>query len=314
LSFISEFLIEYDKVPPDHHPGKMARTHRFSRPRRKPRRTARRRKGLVPRRVLRKPRRIARRIKSNLEVKTQVHDIRVDELQYNVGSELGGPANSVCLLAGLFGGDNATASLVSTGLLPGTGCDNIIGCWSTPAFPTSMKLDISYKELDIVDGYSAPNPNLRVIHGFYMNTGDKMNAGLGNTATWIANIRSALLRELFDSDYSADYLMYTQKSRNIKVLSDRLIRPKRSNQLQVPADATSTSIVSPNSQLRYKWPHSKMKTRLQPTIDSMVPPNPRMVPNNAWIPFLLLLAPGLSNLQTGHLRIRSVTKAYFHDA
>jgi len=280
----------------------------------------RRRRGLVPRRVLRRripARRSARRIKSNLEVKSQVHDIRTMSFGYHVGSESLGPSNSLCLLAGLFGGDYPVAADVTTGLIPGTGCTDVIGCWTTPAYPSSMKLDISYKELVFTEEpeqVAFPNPNLRIIHGFYKNTGDKMNADLASNATWIHAVRVALLRELFDSDFTADYLAYTQKSRNIKILSDKLIRPRKPNAVAGPA-TTSSAIYSPNSQLSYKWPHSKHKTRLQPTVQAGVePPLARMVPHNQWVPFLLLLAPGILTAESGALIVRSVTKAYFNDA
>jgi len=268
-----------------------------------------------------RPRRSARQgvvnLKSTLEVKFQEHAIRTDNVAYMDGSELAGPSNSLCLLAGLFGGDYATPDDVSTGLIPGTGCTDVVGCWSTPAYPSSMKLDIDYKALAIVDNQAFPQPNLRILHGFYKNTGDKMDADLASNATWIASIRAALLKELFDSDYTADFLAYTQKSRNIKILSDRLILPRKSIAHQLVPDSTMiTKVMSPNSQLSYKWPHSKFKSRLSPTIQAGSDPVfARMVPHNQWVPFLLMLAPGLpADAAYGHLVVRSVTKAYFHDA
>jgi len=264
-----------------------------------------------------------RRLRSNLEVKTQQHAVRSDNLGFHAGSDAFGPSNSLCLLAGLFGGNNINAASVSTGLIPGTGCTDIIGCYSTPAYPSSMKLDIDYKTLEYVVDEAFPNPNLRVLHGFYKNTGDKMSADLTNNATWIDSIRVALLKELFDSDYTADYLAYTQKSRNIKILSDRVIRPKRSVSSFVPqgfdpagqVEALGVGIVAPNTHLSFKWPHSKHKTRLHLTHQAESDPAiERMVPHNQWIPFLLCLVPGLPSAAYGHLTVRSVTKAYFNDA
>lgn len=284
----------------------------FSRRRSKPAKRARR--GV--RRAVRPSR---RRLKTNQEVKSSIHEVRVDELGFMAGSVAAGPANSLCLLAGLFGGDKDVAADVSTGLVPGAGCFDIVGCFITPAYPSSMKLDISYKELVVVDGEAYPNPNLRVMHGFYKNTGDKMSADLTNNSTWIKSVRVALLKELFEADYTADYLAYTRKSRNIKILSDRLIRPKKAVAVQMP-HSDSSSIVAPNSQLKYKWPHSKVKTRMAQSQESGVDPRVRMVPHNLWVPFLLMLVPGIPadigdppTDTYGHLRVRSVTKAYFND-
>lgn len=267
----------------------------------------------------RRRRKLARRIKNNLEVKTQTHAVRVDELGFHGGTVHVGPSNSLVLLAGLFGGhDSVTPADTTTGLIPGNGCEDVIGCYTTPAYPSSMKLDISYKELQVVAGSSFPNPNLRIIHGFYKNTGDKIGADLTSNSTWINAIRITLLKELFDSDYDSDYLAYTQKSRNIKILSDRLIRPRKATAVQLPLGTEPgefiSAILAPNSQLSYKWPHSKYKTKLVGTVDTSAFTNTRMVPHNAWVPFLLALAPGIATAGHGHLRVRSVTKAYFNDA
>ena len=186
-----------------------------------------------------------------------------------------------------------------------------------------MKLDINYKTLTYIVDQPFPNPNLRILHGFYKNTGDKMSADLTNNATWIDSIRVALLRELFESDYNADYLAYTQKSKNIKLLSDRVIRPKKSVAVAVqqgfdPAgqvEALGVGIVAPNTHLSYKWRHKKRKTRMVQSTTAGVPPvAERMLPHNLWIPFILLLVPGLTEAGLGHLTVRSVTKAYFNDA
>jgi len=298
---------------------------RFKRPRttvgsrKRGRRTGSFRHRRVGRRRVHPARRTARRLKNNLEVKTQTHQVREDNLGFHAGSATYGPANSLCLLAGLFGGNDLTPANVNTGLVPGTGCYDIIGCWSTPAYPTSMKLDIDYKNLIEVAGETFPNPNLRIIHGFYKNTGDKMSADLTSNATWINSIRVALLKELFDSSYAADYLVYTQKSRNVRILSDKLIRPRKAVAVQVTG-TTTTGIRAPNTQLSLKWPHSKLKTRLVPSTQAgSNPVTERMMPHNSWIPFMLALAPGIPEGPAmpgdyGHLTVRSVTKAYFNDA
>lgn len=304
----------------------MARSFRFKRKRvgpfgRHPR--ARRPRGVKRRRSTRarvKRRRPAKR--ANLEVKTQTHDIRSDTVAFSGGSSAHGPANSLLLLGGLFGGrDIHDTASTTTGITPGTGCHGLIGCYITPAYPSSMKLDINWKTLQLVAGKPFPNPNLRIIHGFYKNTGDKMDASLVDNFSWIDAIRSHLLKELFDSNYDADYLEYTQKSRNIKILSDRYIRPKRATAVQVPDNTTvPTSIIAPNQELSYKWPHKKMKTRLMPSVflTHDTPPVPGtqevMMPHNLWVPFLLCLAPGLTETGFGAVTVRSVTKAYFHDA
>lgn len=296
-------------------------------PRRPPSRKKRRFRGLVPRRILRRrrgrvhPSRRNRVKKSNLEVKFHQHAVRADQLGAHAGSAAFGPSNSLTLLAGLFGGNFGDPGDVTTGLIPGTGCTDIIGCWTTPAYPTSMKLDISYKQLTYVTGEPYPNPNLRILHGFYKNTGDKMNADLTTTASWITSIREALLRELFDSDYDADFLAYTKKSRNIRILSDKLIRPRKSVAVQVaqgfdPAGqvaADGVGIVAPDSHLSYKWPHSKHKSRMELSHQA-VSGDDRMVAHNSWVPFLLMLVPGITSAGHGYLSVRSVTKAYFHDA
>ena len=271
-------------------------------------------------------RRVKRRSakRRNLEVKTQTHAVRIDELKYGGGSALLGPSNSVVLMAGLFGGRNGDDTpLTSTGLTPGTGCNGLIGCYVTPAYPSSMKLDIDYKTIVPVNGNAYPNPNLRIIHGFYKNTGDKMNASLADNFAWVDEVRANLLKELFDSDYDADYLAYTQKSRNVKILSDRVIRPKKSVAVQIPVDLDVNhpqAIIAPNQELSYKWPHKKFKTKLEPSVFLVpgTPPVPGtvevMMPHNLWVPFLLALAPGLTATGFGNIKIRSVTKAYFHDS
>ena len=130
----------------------------------------------------------SRLTKYNGEVKfKEVETHLTSDLMFNHGSSTAGPANSLVLLNGLFGGDpSATTGDAIPGIAQGLGSSNVVGSWLTPAYPDSMKCTLDYHTLipDATFGY--PAINVRQVTGFIKSTGNKVNATTATPGDWLA--------------------------------------------------------------------------------------------------------------------------------
>ena len=75
----------------------------------------------------------------------EVLTMKTGQLIHTQGSALNGPANSLILLNGMFGGhpNGGTGDFVP-GVTQGVGDTSVIGNWYTPAYADSMKATLDY--------------------------------------------------------------------------------------------------------------------------------------------------------------------------
>jgi hypothetical protein len=256
----------------------------------------------------------SRRTKYNSEIKfKEVLTHLPSDLSHHEGSELLGPANSLILLNGLFGGNpTAVSGDAVPGLTQGVGNTAVVGNWITPAYADSMKCTLDYSTLAETDSAM----NVRQVTGFIKNTGNKVNATLTNPGDWLIDIYKMVKKELFESEFSADFLSFSQKSRMIEITSSKMIIPKKA---QLVASGTSAHVHwCPPSQVYTKHQNKAFKQRLTNCTDEASVTAKSVVPHDSWIPFTMFLAPELSAASSGgvvgKITVKSVTKAWFRDA
>lgn len=254
--------------------------------------------------------------KYNVEIKSITNPKKSLRLEFNAGSDADGPANSLCILSGLFGGDTSNTQAPNPGMLRGTGCDQLIGCWIQEAYNHSLKFTLDYNTLQVDGAGTFPSCNVEVIHGMVMNTGAKMGVDPStmNSTAWLTAIESNVRKELHRTGFSADHLNYVEQNRRVKVLKRYTVRPKPSQAIIIEGTSVPTKTLAPPYHGQYKFPHNKMKTRL---VESKLvhpdDPPPEWVPNSLWIPFTLILAPEITSA-TGYIQVETISKCYLRDA
>lgn len=269
----------------------------------------------------------SRRTVANGEVKFKevVGHVNTDVLQHNEGSALAGPGNSVIFLGGQFGGQpiEPTAGTDAVpGLTQGVGETNVLGNWYTPAYPDSMKLKIDYSSLADGSGYATNGVNVRVVTGFIKVTGNCANLSLTNPASFLQACYALARRELYESQFSASHLTFTKNSHLIQVLSDKKIKPGRSQLVSwerkteaTPVTATEVQNFCPPSLVHVRHPQKVTKRRLTPTTDTDSVALNSVVPYDEHIPFTMVMCEGLTGASgEGGITCSAVTKAWFRDA
>lgn len=229
-------------------------------------------------------------------------------LSANTGSVVNGPANSeICLPAGFSAN---TVCTDSNGTLY-----NISGSWLKPVYnyTTKVKVDFSgiVKHADNVSGL-----NLRCHHGLIKMTAVKAieGSGWGSQANFQTEVLKLIKENLYESNISADYLDYSQKNRNVKVIKSFDVVPDRRRMIRMDMleDSSTGSLTSVNTPppkcFTIHHPCPRMKTRVAKTSDSAAFP----VLENLWIPWVMLTCSQLTT-NSGHFNVDYSSRMYFTD-
>jgi hypothetical protein len=200
----------------------------------------------------------------------------------------------------------------------GTGCSALIGCFIRPLYCT-QKFKISFKGLDLDKTVVNSGLKLRCRSGWIRNTGAKAGASVSTTSTAWQNLINVMVhKELQDADFDADYLQFTRKNRNIMVVKDSFLKPKLNQRVGVDAgDLTGNTAVesyAPEICFTINWDKTRgwlrNKTRLEPTGSHPT----QLVLHNQFIPFVYFSCEQLTNVNEGHIEVKSSSRYYFTDA
>ncbi len=238
------------------------------------------------------------------EIKQAVSGSNSSICEFAAGAASTGPSNSLVILPILFEGTAKTPDF--DGLAQGNRAINeVTGNYITLAYPTTMKLRVEWHQLTVDNGQLV-TCNARLITGYIKTTGYKSGHDLSSYSSWTAANRATAYKFLYEAGFDADFLTFTKKSKDVVVHSNRLIAPElKSYGAMLAANQVA---VPPPTQLTVKFVDTAAKTKLSITGDG------KMVPNDSWIPFALVLAPRLTSADDGHIRVGSVSRSYYSDA
>lgn len=232
-----------------------------------------------------------RRARAALQYNVEMHQWSLEGYQtsmsHNGASAVLGPKNTKIFLPAGFHEDTLNQAAN--------------GVWMCPKFLKS-KLTVSFDNLAVhadTHGLTA-----RLYHGRVKITLAKVGAGatMNNQAAFAAECLTIIKRELFDSEYSSDFLDFKQKNRNIKIDGKWNIVP---NQNQIAH--ASGSWVAPMKHYNVQHVVPKIKTRVElGTLDH----KPLLM--NLWIPFIAVSCDTLT-ANTGTLDIGHSSKLYYTD-
>ena len=211
-------------------------------------------------------------------------------------------------------GFNSTTSHISQG----TGCSALVGCFIRPLY-CSQKFKISFANIDTDQAVTNNGLKLRCRSGWIRNTGAKAGASVAtDSAAWQTLINVMVHKELQDADMDADYLQYVRKSRNIMIVKDSYLKPKLNQRMGVDGYDSNIShqhnSYAPEIHFTINWNKTKgwlsNKTRLEPTGSHPT----QLVLHNQFVPFVYFSCEQLTNLNQGHIQVKSSSRYYFSDA
>ena len=187
--------------------------------------------------------------------------------------------------------------------------ESVNGKWLTPKWLKS-KFRISFDRIIPDHADSAKGFNLWMIQGVIKTTGDKSGSDSSSYANWTADILNVVGKNLVDSDFDSDYLEFTRKNRNVKIIKKRLIRPKRNQSVRqaIIASTDGESYTAPPPMclsVNHELPNFK-----QYTITNNDETRPIM--NNCYIPFVAFMCNELTR-DTGTFTIEQSSRFYYND-
>jgi hypothetical protein len=225
-------------------------------------------------------------------------------LSQNAGSALLGPKNSTIMLSGMF---HASHTVTDSSGAPYV----IDGNWMKFVYGNTSKVRITFNNI----AFHADNKqglNLRFHHGLLKVTPDKFNATLTTQADWVAAIEVELRKQLYESDMCADFLDYSLKNRNIKLLNSFDVKPNRNHMIRKDEEMGTDHIKDfsspPPVTFKINHPTPQMKTRVAYTADT----NPVPVPHNLWVPFMVASCSQMTS-NSGSFNIEYTSRSYFTD-
>lgn len=249
-----------------------------------------------------------------MEYPAQTHDIAIKP-----ASAVNGPKNSWVVPCGLYsynpsGNTGGVLYTKKTGLQQGTDCEEVQGCWITEAYPSVIRWRITFEQIVPIDN-QWPSISVRVIHGVYKNTLEKLGASTHNAPTSINEGLVHLKEELFNSQVSSDHLEFPEKNRRIQILSDKRHYPGDLQLFSVDntAGAAYRNMPPPLEGI-FRFPHHALKQKLM-KMENPGPQELNMCPFFSWIPFTVFMCDELMSDQTAQqkLTLSYATKYYFRD-
>lgn len=181
------------------------------------------------------------------------------------------------------------------------------GNWICPKFLTS-KFRISFDKIVADHADSRKGFNIWLYHGVIKNTGAKNGARVDTQANWTTDIKTLVGSELVQSAFSSDYLDFTQKNRNVKIIKKQLLRPSRNNTIRKAIIAgTSEEVYTAPSPMcmtiNHEVPNFKQRVE-HASADPLL--------NNMYIPFVAVCCDELT-ANTGTITVEQSSRFYFSD-
>lgn len=228
-------------------------------------------------------------------------------LQHQAGTALLGPANSKIFLPAMW--NQHTTQTDSAGTTY-----NLNGNFMKPVYSHTCRFRVSYNHItNHADNYQGLN--LYCIQGLVMTTMDKVNAG--HVYSTLADFETAVLTEIkktvFESGGAglSDPLDYVSKNRNIKILKNFQIKPRRNDMI-----LNDHTLASAGKQLQLSFPPPNVITLTHPTPSRKTrvqkDSNAQAIPVNLWLPFTMFVCPQLT-ANSGHFAIEHSGRMYFTD-
>ncbi len=187
------------------------------------------------------------------------------------------------------------------------------GQWLTPKYLTS-KFRISFDKIVADHADSRKGFNIWLYHGVIKNTGSKNGARVDSQANWTTDIETLVGQELVNSDFSSDYLDFTQKNRNVQIIKKQMLKPSRDNTIRKAIIAgTSEEVYTAPSPIcmtiKHQVPNFKQRYA-RPNIGTSALIDPLL--NNMYIPFVAVCCDELTR-NTGTITVEQSSKFYFTD-
>ena len=220
----------------------------------------------------------------------------------------------------VFGQNDATASIPANFQLHMpcmfNAADGIVArnpdSWLTPKWLKS-KFRISFDNIVADHADSRKGFNLWMIQGVVKSTGEKSGADTTQDySDWCADIKAMVGKQCLESDMTANYLDFTKKNRNIRIIQKKLIRPSRNSTVRKAVLATTDgeSYTAPSPvclSINHALPNFKQRTT---TADqgSLLKP----ILNQSYVPFVAFYCNELTR-DTGSFTIEQSSRFYYTD-
>lgn len=232
-------------------------------------------------------------------------------LTNNAASQAGGPKNSLLLQPAGFHG--------STTITDGDGNPySILGNFIKPVYGWITKVRVSFQNI----ASHADNKMglvLRLHHGVVKVAMNKTAFSFSGHSAFASAASGEVLRQLYDSNITSDFLDYTKKNRDVKINGSFIVKPNRSNMIRTDYLAVTNTVPSttdtiksynapPPKEYVIHHPVPKMKTRIQK--DGTAPHFP--MPLHLWMPFTILTCDQLTG-NSGHFDVEHSSRLYFTD-
>lgn len=239
---------------------------------------------------------------ASMEKKILTCPIKTVTLRNLAGSKVNGPKNSIILQCQGF-------SPFSQALLQGTGSDECIGSWITPMYGINHKFEMDFSGLVPTHADSKAGFNIDVYVINVRVSGNKSGlTGGDNFATWSAEMENILQSEIYEAGFDSDYLEYTEKNRNVSVVSRWRVKASQDRKFSIQA---GDIMCAPPK--RYTVTHSApapgKKQRLTATTDDPAV----FTMNDTHQPCVLIMCDELT-ANTGTVAVRHTSRMYFTDA
>jgi len=186
----------------------------------------------------------------------------------------------------------------------------VAGTWLTPKWLKS-KFRISFDEIKSDHDDSKKGFNLWMIQGVVKTTGDKSGADTSSYAQWTADIKTMVGKQCLDSDMSSNYLEFTKKNRNIRIIQKKLIRGNRNGTLRkaVLATADGESYTAPSPvclSINHALPNFKQR------ITDLTSTHTHPIMNQSYVPFVAFYCNELTR-DNGNFVIEQSSRFYYSD-
>lgn len=247
-----------------------------------------------------------RRLKYNKEVKTMTELGSVNTLQKQAASATQ-MANGVLIYPVPF---NAAHHTFAAGV---SSDSQVIGGWLTPQYLT-QKFVVNWASLTHHSDLNL-GLELRCRYGYITVTAQKANIDLDSN--WQTNVNKMVCRELQESGIDDNHLVFSKKSRTVKILGDFMVRPSLNRRPVVyqkddeDADSSNAMFAPPNN-LTIKWDKKKMFSKQKRRV-SNIASTTTYVLHNSWVPFVYFSADNITT-NMGSLDIHSSSKFYYSDS
>jgi hypothetical protein len=242
--------------------------------------------------------------KVNAEKKFLTLPEQTATLQVLAGSAANGPANSILLFPQCF---DRNSQLLGQGLTS----SNCIGSWITPIYGINHKIELTFNDLAPNHADSQQGFNIYMWKLLVKVSGNKADLTTNSFADWAASVSAMCKRELFEANFDADFLEYSQRNKNIQVLSKWRVNTSQDKKYAIGGiDATNLATRAPPK--RYTVTHYIPKPNQKQRVTVGAAGVSEGILNDTWVPAVMYTCSELS-ANTGTVAIRHGSRFYFTD-